>query len=370
MSCEERGVQKNLRCQRFLTKLERVRALALFTTLLAVSAHAAAERRGAFAFHYGAPLTPRQLRWFSRFELLVTHDPLPRAQVDALHARGTKLVVYEWSVAFYGSLASEWQRTLLQRHPEALLNRTGLRGGAGSADADAWYYDPASDEHRVERARAIAKRLDDAGYDGVFLDTTTEESVHPAALAEFRARHPGDDYDHDFARFLANLRRELNGKLIFTNQGYRKADDYLPYADWDLTESLITWKDVPRPWDDPRDPWNSIHFLFTNLIAPARARYPHVRFAHLNYGGADVVPLVVATAMLFGDAGYVAERESPLYFEDLGEAQPRVDAKDASVRLFEHGFVAVNASPRPLRVRGRTVPACGKRCPVAVVERR
>ena len=348
-----------------------MRALALLATLLAVSAQAA-ERRGAFAFHYGAPLTLSQLRWFARFELLVTHDPLPRAQVEALHARGTKLLVYEWSVAFYGSLANEWQRALLQRHPEALLNRAGLRGGVGSADADAWYYDPASEEHRVQRARAIARRLDDAGYDGVFLDTTTEESVHPAALAEFKARHPGADYDREFARFLASLRRELNGKLIFTNQGYRKADDYLPYADWDLTESLITWKGgVPRPWDDPNDRWSSIHTIFVNLIEPARARYPRVRFAHLNYGGADVVPLVVATAKLFGDAGYVAERESPLYFVDLGKARgARVDEELASHRLFEHGFVAVNASRRTLRVSGHKVPACGKHCPVALVEQR
>jgi hypothetical protein len=356
---------------RLFDKTRVVRALALATTLLAVSAHAA-ERRGTFAFHYRTPLTPPQLRWFSRFDLLVTHDPLPRAQVAALHARGTKLLVYEWSVAFYGTLANAWQRGLLQRHPEALLNRDGLRGGAGSAEADAWYYDPANEEHRVERARAIARRLDEIGYDGVFLDTTTEESVHPAALAEFKSRHPGADYDHEFARFLANLRRELNGKVIFTNQGYRKADDYLPYADWDLTESMITWKGgVPRPWDDARDPWNSIHYLFVNLIGPARARYPRVRFAHLNYGGADVVPLVVAAAKLFGDTGYVAEQQSPLYFADLGPPHgARVDEEGASYRLFERGFVAVNASARPLRVRGRTVPACGKHCPVAVVERR
>src|ERR1043165_8201345 len=261
---------------RLFYKTPVVRALPLATTLLAVSAHAA-ERRGTFAFHYRTPLTPPQLRWFSRFDLLVTHDPLPRAQVAALHARGTKLLVYEWSVAFYGTLANAWQRGLLQRHPEALLNRDGLRGGAGSAEADAWYYDPANEEHRVERARAIARRLDEIGA----------------------------DYDHEFARFLSNLRRELNGKVIFTNQGYRKADDYLPYADWDLTESMITWKGgVPRPWDDARDPWNSIHYLFVNLIGPARVRYPRVRFAHLNYGGADLVPLVVAAAKLFGAAGH------------------------------------------------------------------
>ncbi len=347
-----------------------MRALALLATLLAVSA--AHERRGAFAFHYRAPLTPAELRWFSRFDLLVTHDPLPRAQVEALHARGTKLLIYEWSVAFYGSLANEWQRGLLQRHPEALLNRAGLRGGTGSSDADAWYYDPASEEHRVQRARVLARRLDEIGYDGVFLDTTTAESVHGAALVEFTARHPGDDYDHEYARFLANLRRELNGKLIFTNQGYRRPDDYLPYADWDLTESFILWKEgEPRPWNDPKDAWSSVYYLFTHLLEPLRARYPRVRFGHLNYGGAATVPLVVATAKLFGDDAYVANEESPLYFANLGKSRgARVDVDGGAYRLFERGFVAVNASPRPLRVRGRTVPGCAAQCPVAVVEQR
>src|ERR1051326_692111 len=157
--CElrEMRVVENVAATRIFDKTRRVRALALVTTLLAISANAA-ERRGAFAFHYGPPLTPRQLRWFARFDVVVTHDPLPRAQVDALHARGTKLLVYEWSVAFYGSLANAWQRALLQQHPDALLNRAGLRGGAGSADAEAWYYDPASDSHRARRARAMARR--------------------------------------------------------------------------------------------------------------------------------------------------------------------------------------------------------------------
>ena len=152
--------------------------------------------------------------------------------------------------------------------------------------------------------------------------------MHRAALAEFKARHAGADYDRELSRFLANLRRELNGKLIFTNQGYRKADDYLPYADWDLTESLITWNGgVPRPWDDPRDPWSSIRYFFVNVIEAARARYPRVRFAHLNYGGADAVPLVVAAAKLFGDAGYVAGQEAPLYFEDLGAGEVELRAR-------------------------------------------
>jgi len=35
---------------------------------------------------------------------------------------------------------------------------------------------------------------------------------------------------------------------------------------------LITWKGgVPRPWDDPREPWSSIRYLFVHVIEPARA---------------------------------------------------------------------------------------------------
>src|SRR5437763_4253806 len=103
--CELREMREveNVATTRIFDKTAGVRARTLLTTLLAVSARGA-ERRSAFAFHYGPPLTPRQLRWFSRFDVVVTHDPLPRAQVDALHAHATKLLVYEWSVAFYGTL--------------------------------------------------------------------------------------------------------------------------------------------------------------------------------------------------------------------------------------------------------------------------
>jgi hypothetical protein len=310
---------------------------------------------GAFAFHYATPLTPAQLDWYGRFGVVVTHDPLPRAQVEALHKRGTKLVLYEWAVAFYDTLASPWQRSLV--HTNALLNAAPLRGGAGSGEADAWYYDPAM--QRAERARAIAQKLRAIGYDGVFLDTTTAENVHPAALAEFRRRHPHAGYDAEYAKFLAQLRRELGHKLIFTNQGYRSADNYLPYADWDLSESLITRpagdeRYAPRPWNDPADPWNSIHFLFANVIAPAQAKYPRVRFAHLNYGDPSLARLAVATAKLFDGSAYIAgDERSPLYFVRLGRPRgPRVDRGDASYRLFQHGVVAVNMSREPLRIPG------------------
>src|SRR5688500_450498 len=131
--------------------------MAFVSAAVLVSLSASAEvRRGGIAFHYATPLTARELDWFGRFEVLVTHDPLPREQVDALHRRGTKLVLYEWAVAFYTSRATEWQKSL---PPSALLNRRPLRGHLGAKDSDAFYFDPATRDHQHGRAQQIARRL-------------------------------------------------------------------------------------------------------------------------------------------------------------------------------------------------------------------
>jgi hypothetical protein len=282
---------------------------ALFVSIaVAVSLGAAAqERRGGIAFHYATPLTARELDWYSRFDVLVTHDPLPRAQVDELHRRGTRLALYEWAVAFYASIATPWQRALPSA---ALLNRSPLRGHLGASDADAFYYDPAGGEHARGRADVLAHRIAAFGYDGVFLDATTSESVHPDALKEFTRRHPSQDYDEAFAEFLRSLRRSL--RLVVTNQGYRKAKHVLPYVDWDVSESLITYprggKFVRRPWNDPKDRWNSTAYLMRKLIAPAQRDYPKVRFAHLNYvdsGDCAEVAEIIGIAQRFGAEGFV-----------------------------------------------------------------
>ena len=320
-----------------------------------------------FAFHYEQPLSRQQLEWYSKFDVRVTHDPLPKAQVDWLGRRGTRLVLYEWAVAFYDSRATQWQKTLLKKRG-ALLNDHPLRGALGSPTADAWYFDPASTVDALARANEIAQRLRDIGYDGVFLDTTTVASVHPEARAEYERRHPELSYDEAYSRFLAALRTALGTKIIFTNQGYRDAAHYLPYADYDLTESLITRPEgndfVLRPWNDGTDPWNSIHYLMLHLIQPAQRQYPKVKFAHLNYishSDDDLVRDTVAISRLFDAEGYVAttrleDEMSGLYFHDLGEpVAERVDSTDAqsSYRFFSRGLVAVNAGPTPLVIPNR-----------------
>ena len=318
-------------------------------------------RRGPFAFHYSdAALSEEALAWYSRFDVLVTHDPLPPEQVHRLHEAGTKLLFYEWAVAFYETRATDWQRSLLSHDDERLLNDSSLTGGLGSETAPAWYFDPASPGHASGRAADITERLERSGYDGIFLDTTTVESVHPEARREYERRHPDTPYDAAFARFLAQLRAARPNAILYTNQGYRQAEHYLPYVDWDLTESLIL-ASGPRPWNDPGAPWQSIHFVMTNMIEPIMVRYPQVRFGHLNYidrTDPESIRLVVAVAQLFGGEGFVAspsraDEVNAIYFRDPGKPLgPRVDSEDrqASHRYFEHGLIVVTASPQPITI--------------------
>lgn len=260
----------------------------------------ASERRGAVAFHYATPLTPRQLDWYAGYDVLVTHDPLPPAQVAQLHARGTKLVLYEWAVAFYASLASPWQKQLIADR-RGLLNTHPLRGHLGATDSDAYYYDPAAREHVDDRPRLLANKLRAIGYDGVFLDTTTAESVHPAALAEYRLRHPAVPYDAAFARFMKRLRAEVG--VVITNQGYRAADSLLPFVDYDISESLITY-----PAGGHYVMRRQARVLMRELIAPAKKKYPRVRFVHLNYVDSltpEAVDKITRIARANGDEAYV-----------------------------------------------------------------
>ena len=276
--------------------------MALLLLLIATLPARFDERRGSVAFHYGPALTAQQLEWFGGFDVLVTHDPLPKAQVARLRARGTKLALYEWSVAYYRTLArrGSWQR----RAP--VLNAKPLRGGVGASDADAFYYDPAAPGFARARARALAEKLRAIGYSGVFFDTTTEQSVHPDARAEYRRRHPDVPYDEAFSRFLRALREELKDGVILTNQGYRDAEHYLPHVDYDITESLITG---PVDGGFRLRPRAQIDAWMRELILPAARRHPKVKYVHLNYVtdlDRRVIDEILTIARAYGHEAYVA----------------------------------------------------------------
>jgi hypothetical protein len=332
---------------------------------LLVSCLHAQERRGAFALHYAPTLTAAELDWYSRFDVLITHDCLPLEQVRRLHEKGTRLFFYEWSVAFYVTRADDWERSLIETRSPVLLNEDGLRGGVGSMETAAFYFDPVDKGGRTMRAELLEQRLRTCRYDGIFFDTTRFESVHPLARAEYERRHPDLAYDVAYSDFLRAVRQRLGKRLIFTNQGFQDAANFLPWADWDLSESLVTHPReghfVPRRWNDEADLWNSSRFILEHLAQPVTERYKRVRSAHLNYiDGADrnAIHLVVAAARLFEGEGYVVapsvdQERDEIYFWDPGKPLGvRVDANhgEVSYRLFEHGLIVINGGDLPYTI--------------------
>lgn len=322
------------------------------------------------AFHYAAIFPPDAVAWYGRFSILVTGGILASSQTAALKARGAKLLGYEWSSAFYPddpvSAAPEWQRAALANRRQWLLNQTPIGGGAAAPGKQAYWYDFGAGELIAARAAHLAELLERSGYDGLFLDTLGFSQLPAEMREEFRRRHPEVDYERQQGKFLRQLRRYLGpGKLLFLNQGYRNADAYLPYADFDLTESYMTYirednQTVFRPWRSQTDPWQSISVPIERLVLPAARNYPAVRFVHLNYAAgsrgtiARALRYSFAAACLFGHLAYLVAPDRPeaerdeIYFSELGA--PLGDycedpSRSVAWRVFERGVVAINWGP-------------------------
>ena len=332
----------------------------------------AAQPRGV-AFHYQAQFAPRQIAWYTRFEILVTGAILTPPQTAPLR-RGPKLVAYEWSSGFYqGDAVSaplDWQRSVESQSQRLLLTGKPVTGASAENGRLAQWYDFGSDELINQRAAFLADRVVRAGYDGYFFDTIGDQCLPVEVLAAFKRRHPGLDYNQRQGLFLKSLRAMLPaGKLIFLNQGYRHAEHLLPHADLDLSESYFTFLAGTgtgfRPWHDAAKPWESVKTPMEQLIAPALRRFPGVRMIHANYA-AGAAPDVararrysLACARLFGQEAYTivpglpSGEEDDHYAADLGKPLgPLREDPGQSVawRPFERGVVAVNSSLGPARI--------------------
>jgi hypothetical protein len=332
--------------------------------LSAMMAIAQAQNRSlpSVAFHYSAVFTPEEVRWFTRFAILVTGGILSPEQTSALRTGRNQLVAYEWSSAFYPE-----QRTAAPfvEDQRWLLNTVPVGGAA--AERPAMWFDFGNEHFVRARAAYLAAMLEKTGYDGLFFDTLGYSHLPPPIRAEYERRHPGLDYEKQQGAFLRALRGRIGRtKLLFLNQGYRNADVYLPYADLDLTESYFTRLAAPgstpatifQPWSNARAPWESIRLPMTNLVRPAALRYPRVVFCHLNYAAGDgatirrAIQYSQAAARLWNHQAYLvasdagAER-SEAYFMDLGRPLTRSHEEDRQKELawreFENGVVAINA---------------------------
>lgn len=337
-------------------------------------AYATSGASPAAAFHYSADFNPREVEWYSRFRLLVTGGILSPSVTAKLLAAGCRLVAYEWSSAFYPhdpvSAPLEWQRQVLAKGSDWLLSTVPSGGGAAEPGRTAYWYDFASPDLCRSRAQSVASRIIQNGYAGAFLDTLGFEQLPPLMQDQFRNRHPGLDYNQSQSNFLAELRAALGpSRIIFSNQGYRAPAAFLPYADYDLSESVFTVvignRTVYRPWNDHSKPWESIRTPMENLIMPAARAFPHVRFVHLNYAGGDAADLERAAlysyvaATLWNQDNYVVStaaisEEYLAYFTDLGN--PVTDSyvedieNDLVWRDYENATVVL-ASPAQITLR-------------------
>jgi hypothetical protein len=346
---------------------------------MTASAYGAGAPANTIAFHYAAVFPPDAVRWYTRFQLLVTGAILAAEQTQALREGGGKLAAYEWSTGLYPGEPSshrEWESLVLANRAWLLAaNPSG--GGSAARNRVAFWYDFGNPELRRHRARWLAHLLEQSGYEGYFFDTVGFEQLPEEMRAEFSRRWPKLDYNRCQGEFLGEL-RSLTGpqRLIFLNQGYRHAAELLPHADLDLTESYFTALEGTRTrfrtWDDPRTPWESIRVPMEKLVIPAGRQFPNVRFVHVNYSTPDVAGRAAryswAVSRLWDHAAYLivpgdpAGERDPIYFRDTGAPAEEHWQSDGEVlyRTFERGVVAVNPSGSPGRIGPvRTVVPAG-----------
>jgi hypothetical protein len=317
------------------------------------------------AFHYAAIFNDADIDWYTRFRLVVTGGFLTREQSRRLLDRGCGPIAYEWSSGFYPgdwvSAESSWQ-AVMRSHPNWLLNAQPLGGGAAMAGKSAFWYDFANPDLVFNRAAYLGERVKTNRYSGIFLDTLGFEYLPGEVQHVFTQRHPGVDYNRAQAGFLEKLRHHLGPRVLFLNQGYRQYELFLPYADYDLTESYfaaaLSDRTHFRSLYDPDAPWDSILTPMEQLVAPASRRFPRVRFVHLGYaaGLAEEISRAIrynyAAAKLWNHDAYLvtadprAEQDA-VYFAGLGRpltaSYVHDTRKNIAWREFEGGIVALNS---------------------------
>lgn len=349
-------------------------------------------QRGSFAFEYNNSLAIDDIKWFKRFEIFVPGSILPEEIIKEYKEAGTKLFFYEWVSAFWDNQVKneKWLLKVLNEHPDWLLNPEGSLK-AGSSSLPAWYWDPANEESAACRINYLAEKLDISGYDGIFFDCIGTFDKSRDSLGnnlqviydEYYRRHPDISYAEAFGGFLGKLKAVVKDKKLFTNQGYRNAEHYLPFSDYDLCESYMTGCgkiDEPgksgitrfNPWYNETEKWVSSRFIIRHCIVDKiAAKRVSPEILHLNYchpiiaentgslkADREAIYYAFCVAKMFDHTAYVqcqqmkrkavaALNHDEIYFVNLGkpiETGVFIMNDTLAVREFENGFVIVNGS--------------------------
>jgi hypothetical protein len=330
------------------------------------------------AFNYAAKSPLVDLQFLAKFDVLVTGAILSADQLRVLHSGNVHLVVYQWSSALYpgegGPAQRRWEQALKAHADSWLLSPDPVSGAAAAAGKSAFWYDFGNPDLISAFAEHIRAVVQENNYRGVFLDTLGFYSVPDHLQLKFRTRHRTLDYDQCQGSFLSKLRDVLGANaIIFTNQGYRRPEFFLPHADFDLIENSSTVIETGggtgfrfRPWFEKGREWESIEVPMDKLVMPASHLYPHTRFVHINYVTGDqrtcerALVYSYACAKLWNHISFAAPSgvqsaiRSDVYFSNLGEPLTSFyeEDKEAGVawRRFENGVVAINSSSKAFRI--------------------
>jgi hypothetical protein len=328
------------------------------------------------AFNYAAKSPLADLHFFAKFDVLVTGAILSADQLGVLRSGNVQLVVYQWSSALYpgegGPAEHRWEQTLKAHADSWLLSPDPVSGAAAAPGKSAFWYDFGNSDLISAFAEHIRAVVQENNYRGVFLDTLGFYSMPDELQQKFRTRHRTLDYDRCQGSFLSELRRVLGAQaIIFTNQGYRRPEFFLPHADFDLIENSSTvikadGSTAFRPWVEKGREWESIEVPMRNLIMPASGLYPRTRFVHINYVKGDqatcerAVVYSYACAKLWDQLSFGAPPgvqraiRSDVYFSALGAPLTSSYEEDkqagAAWRRFENGVAAINSSSKAFRI--------------------
>lgn len=354
-------------------------------------------KKGAFAFEYNTKFAIDDAGWFSRFEIFVPGSILPEDIIQQYKKNGTRLLFYEWAVAFYEIEAKKdrWYKNVLNHHPEWLLNK-GKPVLIGKNKIPAWYYNMGNKELQASRAQHLLQKLQSSEYDGIFMDClgTFDYKEIPEHLVkidqEFKSRHGNLVYAKALGEFLNLLKNLMGSKILFTNQGYRNAGYYLKNTDVDLTESYITTHagskaidhkgtKVPltnfHPWYDETQLWSSSKFIIDHFtVKNLKDLQNKPEIFHLNYcypvfnketnsfiTDREAIYYSYCTAKLFGHAAYVQHQQIPgepnsklnhddLYFIDLGKivsVNLEIEGGLVGFAEYENAYILLNGTGYP-----------------------
>lgn len=189
---------------------------------------------------------------FNAVEIGGVGDITPQSTIAYLKDRGVKRVFcYDWMPAVYYYLFEEnypfvnWvydNRYVATLNPDGPFPHTESEGYNFARE---YYLDFLNEDVVNRRVDFITNIAIDNGYNGLFFDWASGvfilEPEYSTIRDYFNQKHPDYSYLESVGYFYQSLREKCNNLdiQIITNQGYRNAENVLPFTTYDMAESYI-----------------------------------------------------------------------------------------------------------------------------------